>query len=212
MFTLIKREIEDNRVFFIGAIILALIFSVLVVYQQFDDGKYESVESVIVNFGTMISVLLVMAFCAMGAAQMYWDKTKKVSALLATLAVNRSQIFTARVIAGFLLVLIGFVPIAETIITAVSKFGEAFTPIHRGVYFAILVPAFVLGFACYCIGLQAGWTSNRVTAILGALGLSVILIPVILIKGFGWEIYAILVFLIAACLIRAWHKFSSSAL
>jgi hypothetical protein len=206
------REIEDNRVFFIAAIILALIFSVLVVYQQFDDGKYESVESVIVNFGTMISVLLVMAFCAMGAAQMYWDKTKKVSALLATLAVTRNQIFIARVIAGFLLVLIGFVPIAETIITAASRLGVSFLPIHRGVYFAILVPAFVLGFASYCIGLQAGWTSNKVRPTLGSLGLSFILIPIILIKGFGWEIYAILFFLIAACLIRAWYKFSTAAL
>jgi hypothetical protein len=211
MLTLITREIEDNRVFFIAAIILALILSILFVYQQFYDGKYES--SVIVSFGTMISVLLVMAFCAMGAAQMYWDRIKKISALLATLAVNRGQIFTARVIAGILLVLIGFVPIAETIIIAVaSRIGVSFLPIHRGAYFAILVPAFLLGFASYCIGLQAGWTSSKVRPTLGSLGLSFILITAILIKGFGWEIYAILFFLIAACLIRAWYKFSTTAL
>ena len=35
MFTLIMREIEDNRVFFIAAAILAVIFGVLFVYQQF---------------------------------------------------------------------------------------------------------------------------------------------------------------------------------
>ena len=69
----------------------------------------------------MISIPLAMAFCAMGAAQMYWDKTKKISALLATLGGYSRQIFTARVIAGFLLVLIGFIPIAETIIAAVSE-------------------------------------------------------------------------------------------
>ncbi|MCJ7778769.1 MAG: hypothetical protein MUP16_10690 [Sedimentisphaerales bacterium] len=212
MLTLIMREIEDSRVFFIAAIIIALIFSVFFVYQQFYDGKY---ESVIVHFGALISVLLVMVFCAMGAAQMYWDRTKKISALLATLAVNRGQIFTARVIAGILLVLIGFVPIAETIITAITAdtmINESFPPIHRGIYFAILVPAFLLGFASYCIGLQAGWTSNKVTPTLGSLGLSFILIPAILIKGFGWEIYAILILFIAACLIRAWFKFSRSAL
>lgn len=208
MLTLILREIEDNRVFFIGVVILAVIFSVLFVYEQFYGEKD---ETIIIPFGTMISVLLGMAFCAMGAAQMYWDKTKKFSALLATLAVNRGQIFTARVITGFLIVVIGFLPIAVTIITAVQRIGAPFVPIHSVLYYEILIPVFLLGIACYCMGLQAGWTSNRVTAILGALGLSVILIPVILIKGFGWDVYAILVFLIAACLIRAWHKFSTAA-
>ena len=209
MFTLIIREIEDNRVFFIAVVILAIIFSVLFVYEQFYGEKD---ETVIIPFGTMISVPLGMAFCAMGAAQMYWDKTKKFSALLATLAVNRGQIFAARVIAGFLLVIIGFVPIVETIIMAISKTFVKILPVHSGLYFEILIPSFLLGFACYCIGLQAGWTSNRVTAILGALGLSLILIPVILIKGFGWDIYAILVLLITACLVRAWYKFSTAAL
>jgi hypothetical protein len=211
MFTLIIREIEDNWVFFLSVIILAVILSSIVVYQQFYDADKE-VYKIIVACGTAISILLVIVFCAMGAAQMYWDKTKKVSALLATLAVTRKHIFIARIIAGFLLVLIGFVPIAETIITAISKTFVAFPSVHSGLYFEILIPAFLLGFACYCIGLQTGWTSNRTTAILGALGLSVILIPVILIKGFGWEIYAILFFLTAACLIRAWYKFSTAAL
>jgi len=207
MFTLIIREIEDNRVFFIAAVLLAVVFGVLFVYEQFYGEKY---ESVIIPFGFAISIPMAMAFCAMGATQMYWDKTKKISALLATLAVNRGQIFTARVIAGFLLVLIGFIPIAGAIISAVSKLNVSFLP-HHGLYYEILIPSLLLGFACYCIGLQAGWTSNRVTAILGALGLNVILIPVIIIKGFGLEIYAILIFLIAACLIRAWYKFSTAA-
>jgi hypothetical protein len=208
MFTLIIREIEDNRVFFIAAIILAVIFSVLVVYEQFYGETYDTV----IGLGMFISIPLAMAFCAMGATQMYGDKTKKFSALLATLAVNRGQIFAARVIAGFLLVLIGFVPVVVTVLEIVWELGKRYPPIYEGLYFEMLIPALLLGFACYCVGLQAGWTSSRVTAILGALGLSLILIPVILIKGFGWEIYAILILLIAACLIRAWYKFSTAAL
>jgi hypothetical protein len=207
MFTLILREIEDNWVFFLVAVILAAIFSASFIYGQFygiEKDEHVTVPAVTILSGTMISIPLAIAFCAIGVAQMYLDKTKKVSALLATLAVTRKHIFIARVIAGFLLVLIGFVPIAETTIMAVSK-------VSSGLCFEIIIPAFLLGFACYCIGLQAGWTSNKVTPTLGALGLGVILIPVILIKGFGWEIYAILVFLIAACLIRAWHRFSMAA-
>jgi len=210
MFTLIIREIEDNRVFFIAAAIVAAIFSASFIYGQFygiEKDEHVTVPAITILSGTMISIPMAIAFCAMGVAQMYMDKTKKVSSLLATLAVTRKHIFIARVIAGFLLVLIGFVPIAETTIMAVSK-----SNVSSGLCFEIIIPAFLLGFACYCIGLQAGWTSNKVTPTLSALGLSVVLIPVVLIKGFGWEIYAILVLLIAACLIRAWLRFSTAAL
>ena len=204
MFTLIMREIEDNRAFFILATIMAAIFSAFFAYTQFyGDRTYRFI------FGAVIIIMAIpsaIVFCAMGAAQMYEDKTKKVSALLATLAVTRRHIFIARVVAGFLLVLIGFVPIAETIIMAVSK-----SNVNSGLGFEIMIPALLLGFACYCVGLQAGWTSNKVTHAFGV-GLGVILIPVILIKGFGWEIYAILVLLISACLIRAWYRFSTAAL
>jgi ABC-type transport system involved in multi-copper enzyme maturation permease subunit len=209
MFTLIMREIEDNRVFFIAEIILAVFFGVLLVYGQFYGERYENVA---IPLGIMISVPLALVFCAMGATQMYSDKTKKISALLATLAVTRGYIFAARVVAGFLLVLIGFVPVVVTVLGMVLKLGRPYPPIHEGLYFEILIPLFLLGFACYCIGLQAGWTSNKVTPTLGALGLSFILIPIILIKGFGWEVCAILVSLITACLIRAWYKFSTAAL
>jgi ABC-type transport system involved in multi-copper enzyme maturation permease subunit len=171
-----------------------------------------------VNNGSFITIFVLNAMlgmlilCAMGAAQMYRDKTKRVSALLATLAVTRGHIFIARVIAGFLLVFIVFIPIAGTSIAAVLT--RSVEPSHfiRSLYPEISIPVFLLGFACYCIGLQAGWTSSRVIPTLGPIVLGLILIPVILIKGFGWEIYAILVLLIAACLIRAWYKFSTDAL
>ena len=209
MLTLIMREIEDNRVFFIAAVILAVIFSTVFVWQLYygkvDDGSFIVIPMLNAVFGMVI-------FCAMGAAQMYWDKTRKISALLATLAVNRNQIFAARVITGFLLVLILFVPIAGTTITA--AFTRSIDPSHsiRLLYPEISIPVFLLGFACYCIGLQAGWTPNRVMPTLGPLVLGLILIPVVLIKGFGWEIYAILILFITSCLIRAWRTFSSAAL
>jgi hypothetical protein len=208
MLTLIMREIEDNRVFFIGALILAFIFSVLflwwIYYGVFDD----------VLFGGLPiwnAILGMLIFCGFGAAQMYFDKGKKISALLATLAVNRGQIFAARVITGFLLVLIGLVPLVAVTITAVLT--KSIEPAHsvRLLYPEVSIPVFLLGFACYCIGLQAGWTSNRLIPTLGALGLSFVFMSVILIKGFGWEIYVILVFLITACLVRAWHRFSTAA-
>ena len=208
MLTLIKREIEDNYVFFIVTLILTVIFSVLFFWMLYycvvDDAPF-----IVVPFWN--AILGILIFCGFGAAQMYWDRMRKISALLATLAVSRKQIFAARVITGFLLVLIGFVPL--TVITIAAVFTKSMEPTStaRLLYPEISIPVFLLGFLCYCIGLQAGWTSNRLISTIGALGLSCVLTSVIMIKGFGWEIYAILLFLIAACLMRAWYKFSTAA-
>jgi ABC-type transport system involved in multi-copper enzyme maturation permease subunit len=209
MFTLIIREIEDNRVFFIAAAILVAIFGVLFAWQLYY-GEVNDRPFVVIPVLNAIFGMLIL--CAVGAAQMYRDKTKRISTLLATLAVTRRHIFIARVIAGFLLVFIVFIPIAGATIAAVLT--RPIEPSHsvRLLYPEISIPVFLLGFACYCIGLQAGWTSSRVIPTLGPIALGLILIPVILIKGFGWEIYAILVLLIAVCLIRAWYKFSRAAL
>ncbi len=209
MLTLIKREIEDNYVFFIGTLLLAAVFIAIFVWQLYygktDDGPFIGVPL----WNAFLGVLI---FCGMGAAQMYGDRTKKISALLATLAVTRNQIFAARIIAGFLLVIIGFAPLAAVTITAVLT--RAIEPGHsvRLLYPEVSIPMFLLGLACYCIGLQAGWASNRIAPTLGSLVITIVLITAVLIKGFGWEIYAVLFFVIAACLLRAWRTFLSAAL
>lgn len=211
MFTLIKREIEDNYVFFIVVIIFALFFSGLLIWHLYYDKTY---DVPFIALPVLSAVICVLLFCAMGAAQMYSDRTKKVSALLATLAVSRGQIFAARVITGVLLVLIGFISTAETVMIAIltSKFiAPPFLHAPGELYFKILIPALLLEFAGYCIGLQAGWTSGKIRPTLGALGLACILFPLVVIKGFGWEIYPILAGLILACIIRAWYKYSTAA-
>ena len=212
------REIEDNRVFFIGAVILAVILSSIVVYQQFyfKDSEIPDIH----DYELVIPIVAMLCFSGigmgMGVAQTYWDSTRKVSALLATLAVRRRQIFMARAASGLLLVLLGPVLIAATTVIGSKMIGPGMILLSRSAFFFRLwTTVFLFCFTCYCVGLQTGWTSNKITptlGTLGALGLCVILIPFIVIKGFGWESYAILVFLIAAFLIRAWHKFSTAAL
>jgi hypothetical protein len=209
MFTLIKREIEDNYMFFIGTLLLTAFSVVMFFWMLYYSGRDEG-PFVLLPFYS--AILGMMIFCGMGISQMYFDKEKKISALLATLAVNRGQIFAARVITGILLILIGLVPLLAVTVTAVLT--KSIEPSHsfRLLYPGVSVPVFLLGFACYCIGLQAGWTSNRLIPTLVAIGLSFILVSVIFVKGFGWEIYAILVLFIAACLICAWHTFVSAPL
>ena len=121
MFTLILREIEDNWVFLLAAALLACVFSFLIGCQMYYINKGSEVPVIILlmaNAGCGIFI-----FCGLGASQMYWDKMKKISALLTTLPVTRNQIFTARITTGLLAVVIGVFPAVVTI-AVLSNFIE----------------------------------------------------------------------------------------
>jgi len=205
MWTLIKREIEDNYIFFVITLLITLIFCAIFAWQIY----YGNFRDVLVLVTSLWNVFpLVLIFCGLGAAQMYWDRTKKISALLATLPVGRGQIFSARVIAGFLLVVTGMFPLAAVTVVAILTKPLIPGSLVRLIFPQAMAPVFLLGFVCYCVGLQAGWTSSKIVPTLGSIVISVILISLIAIKGFGWESYLLLILLISACLARAWHTFS----
>jgi hypothetical protein len=117
-------------------------------------------------------------------------------------------------VSGGLAVVIGFIP---TVVTTevISNLIEQpsmnnLSPVF-GLTAGLWIPLFLFCFASYCIGLQAGWTSNKMLT-LGAWLMSLILSGVIGIKGFELGAYLILIPFIACCLFRAWHKFSTAAL
>ncbi len=212
MFALIKREIRDHIVYFIGAAAFSAVFiimSISVIHQY--DPKEPPVFSI--GLGVPAVTIVIFGICAMGATQMYLDKTRKISALLSTLAVSRNRILLARIIAGILAILTLLVPltIAAGILMRFFTLLIPF-PMYPGMVFEISVAVYLMAFACYCIGLQTGWNSNPVTPSLGALFLTCIFVPLILIKGFGVHIVVILVLFIVASLIRTWHTFMKTSL
>ena len=213
MFTLIIREIQDNWVFFIVAAILTFTFSLIIGWQMYyvNGNNSEALTTLLI-----ISVLCgIFIFCGLGASQMYWDRMKKISALLTTLPVTRNQIFTARVAVGLLAVAIGYLPTVVTIMV-VSNMIEPSSANNVGSVYGlsagIWIPVFLFCIASYCIGLQAGWTANKIIPTLGALLLSMILAVLIGIKGFSPDLYLILVVFIACCLFRAWRTYSTTGL
>jgi hypothetical protein len=213
MFTLIIREIRDNWIFFILAAFLAFAFSLAIGWQMYS-AKVDDAAAIMVEL-VINAVCGIFVFCGLGAAQMYWDRMKKISALLATLAVTRNQIFASRVTAGILAVVIGFLPAVITI-TVVSNMVEpsstAGLKLAGAISAGIWIPLFLFCIASYCIGLQAGWTANKIIPTLGALLMSLILVEVIWIKGFGPGAYLIIIAIIICCLYRAWQIFVTAAL
>jgi hypothetical protein len=210
MFTLIKREIEDHLAYFIGAIILSALISAILI-SSFYYSEAEGLEPVFFLLAIPAIVVLTIGFSSMGVSQMYTDRNRKISTFLIGLPVTRSQILTARIITGILAILIVFLPVTITGMFLMRIFAPPI-PIFTAITSEIYVVIFLMAFSCYCLGLQTGWTSSRITPTLGGIVLTCIFVPLILVKGFGLHIKVILVLFIVASLIRTWQKFKTTAL
>jgi TM2 domain-containing membrane protein YozV len=208
MFALIKREIQDHIAYFIGAAVLSAILVALLIPAMYSDPVE---RPVFIGLSLPVILALIIGCAGMGVTQMYLDRTRKISALLSTLAVSRNRILLARIIAGILAILTVLLPLTVTAVVF-RRLLLPPIPIYSGLIFDISVVAFLTGFACYCLGLQTGWTSNKITPTLGALLLTCVLVSLIPVKGFGLHIKAILVLFIVASLIRIWRKFMSTSL
>jgi len=214
MFTLIKREIRDHVVYFIAGIIFAGTITGISLSVIFEFSTlYRGMDKLMSHLGIVIAItsIVIFGFFAMGAAQMYTDKNRRISAFLSTLPVTRSRILIARMITGVLAILTLLVPLAIVSIILLRIFTPPI-PLFSGVVFEVFTAMFLTAFACYCIGLQAGWNSSSLVPALDGLVLTFILVSLILVKGFGLHIIMILLLFIAASLIRIWHLFTSTSL
>ncbi len=210
MYALIKREIRDHAVFFIGAVILAASLIGLAV-PALDNHRTMEAAAFSSGGGVIALVVVVLGLFAMGSVQMYTDKIRKISAFVSTLPVSRSRILLAKICAGILVLLTTLVPLAVAV-AILLQINAPPVPMYWALARDVFAGVFLAGFACYCIGLQVGWNSGKVAPALGGLGLTCILASLIVIKGFAPEIMIILSLFIAASLIRTWHKFTSSSL
>lgn len=213
MFALIRREIEDNVAFFIAAAVFSTILVAgiaTLAYESKDSGDTHEADAVL-SMSFIIVGLVVVGFCAMGASQMYTDRTRKISTFLSTLPVTRARILLARIITGTLAILILLVPLTITASILIRVFPPPY-PIYPHYVSEISAAVFLTGFACYCIGLQLGWSPNKAVPILGTLGATAVIIPIVVIKGFGAHTIMIMLSLIAASLTRTWQKFASTPL
>ncbi len=210
MFALIKREIRDHMIFFIAAVLLVAI-AVGASISTLGNRRRLDWEGSLALIGFTAVVVLVLGCFAMGAVQMYTDRTRRISAFVSTLPVSRSRILLAKILAGILAILAALVPLAVTVMILTQLYSPPI-PVFTTMILEAFTGAFLAVFACYCIGLQAGWNSGKLGPALAGLGLTWILASLILVKGPGPEIAVLLVLFIVASLIRTWHLFTSTSL
>ncbi len=217
MLALIKREIEDKYVYFIIAAAIAAIFVTKMIFHRvimrcdygpigLQGGKWGVYETTM-----YLLIFWPFAATAMGAMQMYSDRDKKISSFLSTLATTRKQILTAKLITGFLWMLVIFVPIVITDVILLQIFPRLALP-DIGFFVKCFASVFLCYIACYAFGLQIGWTTKRVSTALGIILVTPLLILVIAIKGFSFQAIAILSLFTVLSIARTWQKFMSSPL
>ncbi|HPD46310.1 MAG TPA: hypothetical protein P5279_06580 [Anaerohalosphaeraceae bacterium] len=209
MWTLIKREIDDSRAFFITGAAYTISIIVFVISNVYSGGLSSKSMS-----GWPILPMLVWAmvlFSGMGAKQMYMDKTRRISCFLSTLAVTRSAIFTARVITGVLLIVMTLLPVTAAWII-ILKVVMPPIPLYQAMFVAGVRTVLLLSLASYSLGLLTGWAPGRVVPVLGGTTLALILIPLVILKGSGMETAVILVLVTAVSLIRSRQHFISTPL
>lgn len=209
---LIRREIEDQLGFFIAAVILSALLVTLCIVAglrvKVDEGDGPAMA---IAFSIPLAILTVISVTGIGTSQMYNDKNQRISAFLSTLPTTRVQIFVARLAAGLLAILVLLLPAIITSYILVQVFAPpipVFVQIVRDISGTILLTAI----GCYCLGMQTGWTSGRIAPTLTALLLACVLIPLMIVKGFGIQAVTVLSLFIVASIARTWCKFSTASL
>jgi subtilisin family serine protease len=208
MFTLIKREIEDNIAYFVAAVLFSAALVGTMVLIAHDNGS-DHAKTAGVALSLPVYLITILGFAAMGVGQMHIDRTRKVSAFLSTLPVSRSQILLARIATGVLAMLVLLVPIAVTAAVLVRIHARPY-PGYPGMFAEISASVFLAGLACYCLGMQMGISCEKLVCTAGCIFVTAVLSPLVIIKGFWGQTVIILLLLIAASLIRTWQKFTST--
>jgi ABC-type transport system involved in multi-copper enzyme maturation permease subunit len=205
MLTLIGREIRDHMVYVVGlGLVMAITIAVLIAFA------YEGFQSTAVLPLSLLAIMMLLGFCALGAGQMYGDRANRISPLLSTLAVTRNRIFAARVVTGVLVVLLTLAPIIVATVILLQVFVPPFE-FYRRLVVETSVMAVLMGTTCYSLGLLAGWTSSKSRLFLGSC-LPILGLSIVGVKGFGPEAMLILLIIIGAALVCTWHKFTSASL
>ena len=208
MLTLIKREIWDNFLFILVFIVLSALLVFISAWLAYGEEDVKAISAVL---SVLIIAIAALGLCAMGSSQMYLDKNKKLSSFICTLATTRRNIFVARIITGLLVIVILMLPIFITTKVLIRLF-ELPVPFYESIVHDVFFTGFLMALSSYCVGLQTGWSSNKIFPTLGAVVLAIILLSLVIIKGFDSQIWLILLLFIIASLVRTWNNFKNAAL
>lgn len=211
MLTLIRREIVDHLLYIVVTCAAAALWIWIAVYVVL----WANEPGMLLVFSMGLIPALLIGYCGLGASQMYGDRAHRISTLLCTLAVTRTRVLVARVVVGALTVLATIVPLAigaALLLRLVLPAAGPFAAFRARAMIEVGTTVALAGFACYCMGLLVGWTTNKTWLLVGGVLLLAMAIFLVLVVGFGLQAMAILLALIAGSLLVTWDRFTSTSL
>jgi hypothetical protein len=211
MWTLIKREIKDNIIMFLLALILAGTCEAVVVSGFLRTDVQFAPVGIPLGAYTIFPFFIIslcLLAVTMGGVQMYLDKSRKISAFLSSLAVTRRGLLSAKLLVGIIWLVVALLPLvaAELLL---FKVRPRLIPADYIFLVRIYIVTALCALSCYLLGLNLGLGRNRIVAILGGALLCLILMSVIVIKGLDADIMLIFGITSAAIAVRAWNIFMS---
>ena len=207
LFTLIKRQIVDNAVYFLAAIVVSAVLIIAIIsIALIEDITYLSFYTVFLIITAPI--LVGIGSYILGLVHVYSDKTSGITAALSVLPIKRGQILIARLVTGTLVILTLLGPLAITGAVLWELLGPPDWLIHNWLS-DTFIGLSLASLACYCLGLFAARRAETFASALRGLLLVPILMLLIIIKGFGWPLLVVLLPFIAVLLFRCWKQDSN---
>lgn len=213
MWTLLKREIEDQAILFILALFAGISFA------GWMAGVFPSMKSmpptrVPDELYTMFGLLLFGMSIGAGVLaglQMAGDRNRGVSRFLCTLTATRSQILVCKWIVGLVWVILGILPVALVCGILAQRWVQ-FVPIDTTPIVRMISGTALSIWASYAFGMQAVMARRPAWVVLGTILFTAGLLSVTAIKGFGLHTHLLAALVGLACLVRTWIQFHTIAL
>jgi hypothetical protein len=198
---LTKRQMIDNAAYLVPAVLFSLVFVPAVAAAVLtDDLTVPSSHSVIVFVS--LPILLCVGSCALGIAQARADRINGASEWLATWAVPRTAVLCARIAVGVFVILIATAPLA---LMGVILWRIVGPPgwLVRDWQADVFSGMFLVALVSYSLGLSGGTRARTSFRACGVVPLVLLLVLLIVAKGFGWVLLSILLAILVALILES---------
>lgn len=198
---LTKRQLIDDGVYLLPAVFFFVVFVPAVVVAVLT-GELTAPSSYTIAVFVAVPILICVGSCALGIAQTRADRISGVSGLLSTLPVAPSQVLCVRMAVGVFILLIALAPLA----VAVAIVWQIVRPpawLIRDWRAEVFSGMFLAALVSYGLGLSAGTKAHSLLRALTVMPLVLLLILLIVAKGFGWPLLSILLIILAALILAS---------
>jgi hypothetical protein len=205
---LIKRQIVDNAIYFV----IAAVLSLAVTFALLSVALSESLDSLSGYAVTLIlgaPVIICIGSFLLGAVQTHSDRISGITETLLILPAGHGRILLARFVTGVLAIITTSAPLAVTGTILWKFLGPPEWLFHDWIADST-VGLFLAALTCYVLGLTTALRRETFLSIMLALPSTLIIVLLIIARGFGWPLNAALLPVIVASVIRLWRPRSLS--